>query len=388
MRSRRVGVSTFFRLMAEHGTAHAALDALPGIAADAGVRDYQICPAPVVEQELDWAGKCGATMLCYGAPDYPRQLLGLTDAPPILWAMGDLSLLSRSTVALVGARNASSLGIRMGRKLALDLGAAGHVIVSGLARGIDTAAHQATLDTGTIAVLAGGVDVVYPSENAVLGEEILRKGLRLSEAPMGLAPQARHFPPRNRIISGLSRAVAVVEAAAKSGSLITAEMALEQGREVFAVPGHPFDARATGGNRLIRDGATLLRSAQDMIVVLDEITAREEALRGATTSQAGTASTSVAGPDLRENAEPKPSKRRTTPAPVTIPPAPPERRSLAETSALHRQILDRLSQAPLQEDMLLRDIHVDAQHVATELTVMELEGLIARGPGGTLSRCN
>ena len=216
LRSRRVGVTTFFRLMGEHGSAQAALEALPEVAKTAGVDDYSVCPLPVVEKEIDWAVKCGAEMLCFGAPDYPALLAEIPDPPPILWAIGNLGLLARPTVGVVGARNASSLGTRMARKLAGDLGAAGRVVVSGLARGVDTAAHTAALKTGTIAVMAGGVDVIYPSENAVLGEEIGRDGLRLSEAPMSLTPQARHFPRRNRIISGLSRAVVVVEAAART----------------------------------------------------------------------------------------------------------------------------------------------------------------------------
>jgi DNA processing protein len=182
--------------------------------------------------------------------------------------MGDPALLARPMIALVGARNASSLGTRMARRLAEELGEAGYVVVSGLARGIDTAAHHASLATGTVAVMAGGVDIVYPVENAVLAQEIAETGLRLSEQPMHLEPQARHFPRRNRIISGLAKAVVVVEAAAKSGSLITARTALDQGRDVLAVPGHPFDARAGGCNMLIRDGAVLVRSAADVIEAL------------------------------------------------------------------------------------------------------------------------
>lgn len=369
LRSRRVGVTTFFRLMGEHGSAQAALEALPEVAKTAGVDDYSVCPLPVVDKEIDWAVKCGAEMLCVGAPDYPALLAEIPDPPPILWAIGNLDLLARPTVGVVGARNASSLGTRMARKLAGDLGAAGQVVVSGLARGVDTAAHTAALKTGTIAVMAGGVDVIYPSENAVLGEEIGREGLRLSEAPMSLTPQARHFPRRNRIISGLSRAVVVVEAAAKSGSLITAEMALEQGREVFAVPGHPFDARATGCNRLIRDGATLLRGAQD---VLDVIGGGVE----------------HAAPEPRavvDDPAPAPAPIAQV-APVDIPSAPAETRTLAETAALHQLILDRLGPSPVSEDQLVRDLAMPAGDVASELTDLELEGHVSRAPGGLISR--
>ncbi|MGR3364448.1 MAG: DNA-processing protein DprA [Maritimibacter harenae] len=359
LRSRRVGVSTFFRLLGEHDTAPAALEALPGVAKAAGVDDYEVCPLAVVEQEMAWAETCGARMLCFGEEAYPPLLSQIPDPPPILWAMGNVALLHAPAVAIVGARNASSLGTRMARRLATDLGQAGQVVVSGLARGIDTAAHTAALPTGTIAVMAGGVDVVYPSENTVLGEEIVRGGLRLSEAPMGLAPQARHFPRRNRIISGLARAIVVVEAAGKSGSLITAEQALEQGREVFAVPGHPFDARAAGCNRLVRDGATLVRGAQD---VLDGLApAPEEVAPGGEATD---------HPAL----------------PMDIPAPTPETRTLSDSVALHRQILDRLGPSPVSEDQLVRDLDLPTGAVASELTTLELDGRIERAPGGMIAR--
>jgi DNA processing protein len=364
LRSRRVGVATFYRLMAEHGTAGAALAALPAIARAAGLDDYQTCPEPVARAELKAGRLAGARLVCAGDPDYPAALRDLDDAPPLLWALGDLALLERPAIALVGARNASSLGTRMARRLAEDLGRAGQVVVSGLARGIDTAAHMASLRSGTIAVMAGGVDVVYPAENAVLAQEIAENGLRLSEQPMGLQPMARHFPRRNRLISGLSRAVVVIEAAAKSGSLITARDALDQGREVMAVPGHPFDGRASGCNMLLRDGAILVRSAED---VLASLAAQPDPLaRAATTS---------AKPALEPAPAPAPAPR--TPAPE---------RSLQETHALHRMILDRLGPSPLAEDQLIRDLKRPAGEIAPELTALELDGQIARQPGGFLSR--
>ena len=259
-------------------------------------------------------------------------------------------------VALVGARNASSLGLRMARRLAEALGAAGQVVVSGLARGVDAEAHQATLSTGTVAVQAGGVDVIYPAENAELAAAILAQGCRVSEQPMGMEPQTRHFPQRNRIVAGLSRAVVVVEAAAKSGSLITADMALEQGREVFAVPGHPFDARAAGCNRLIRDGATLLRSAQDIFDVLG-IAAKAPVLAHA----------SPLLPDALHG------------------PVPP-RRPLGDMASLHRQILDRLGPSPMAEDQLIRDLALPPSALTCELVTLELEGKIERQSGGLISR--
>ncbi|MBD3765954.1 MAG: DNA-protecting protein DprA, partial [Rhodobacterales bacterium] len=268
IRSRRVGAVTFHRLMAEHGSAQAALAALPAVAAAAGVDGYEPCPPGVARAELAAGQRAGARLLFWGAPDYPAALMDLPDAPPVLWCRGRAELLARPMVALVGARNASSLGIRMARRLGEGLGEAGYVVVSGLARGIDAEAHAAALHHGTLGVQAGGVDVVYPEENLQLVTEIGSRGALVSEHPPGMEPQARHFPMRNRIVSGLARAVVVVEAAARSGSLITARTALDQGREVMAVPGHPMDGRAEGCLQLIRDGAVLIRHARDVIEAL------------------------------------------------------------------------------------------------------------------------
>ena len=349
LRSRRVGVSTFFRLMSEHGSADAALAVLPEIARAAGVQDYSICPEGVVIAEMRAARTAGATMICYGDAAYPADLADIPDPPPILWAIGNTDLLRRPMVAMVGARNASSLGTRMARKLAADLSDAGYVVVSGLARGIDTAAHLAALDGGTIAVQAGGIDVVYPKENAALTDDIGRKGLRLSEIAIGVQPQARHFPRRNRIISGLAKAVVIIEAAARSGSLITAKNALDQGREVLAVPGHPFDGRAFGCNALLRDGATLVRSAADVIEVL-----------GQEPTQA------ISKPEI---------------------PATPKR-SLRDTSDLHTDILARLGPSPVAEDQLIRDLDLPSQKISPALLNLELDGKIVRASGGMLSLAN
>nr|WP_245398729.1 DNA-processing protein DprA [Oceaniglobus trochenteri] len=359
MRSRRVGVATFFRMMHEHGSAEAALDALPGVAAAAGVSDYKVCPMGVVQAELKAGRLAGASLIAFGSPEYPKALYDLTDPPPLLWAIGDLSLLERPGIAMVGARNASSLGTRMARRMADELGQAGNVIVSGLARGIDTAAHLAALPHGTVAVMAGGVDVIYPAENAVLAQEIGERGLRLSEQPMGLQPQARHFPRRNRIVSGTVRGVVVVEAAARSGSLITARDALDQGREVMAVPGHPFDARASGCNMLIRDGATLVRGADDVLAALGS---------------------EPVPPDVRDATPAKPRLATTTPKPKK--PA----STLREANALHQLILDRLGPSPLAEDQLIRDLALSPGEVAPQLVSLELDGRIARQPGGLLTK--
>ncbi|WP_323803122.1 DNA-processing protein DprA [Sulfitobacter litoralis] len=349
LRSRRVGVVTYYRMLREYGTARAALEALPEVARAAGVKDYRICPENIVQAELRAAKDAGARLITHDSPAYPPHLAELDDAPPFLWAIGDTDLLHRPLVSIVGARNASSLGTRMTRALARGLGEAGFTVVSGLARGIDAAAHQAALETGTIAVQAGGVDVIYPVENTDLAHDIATQGLRLSEQPMGLQPMARHFPSRNRIIAGLARATVVVEAAAKSGSLITARDALDQGRDVLAVPGHPFDARAAGCNMLIRDGATLVRNAADVIALL--------------------------GPARQEQ-------------PVALPLHSPPPSSDRDTASLHIEILSRLGPSPVAEDQLLRDLAV-APAIATPVMVeLELNGRILRHAGGLVSRAD
>ncbi|WP_323771186.1 DNA-processing protein DprA [Antarctobacter sp.] len=364
LRSRRVGPTTFWRMLAEHGSAEAALDALPGVARAAGVDKYESCPLGVVEAELSAGRRIGAWMVCRGEPDYPEDLADISDAPPILWGVGDRAVLRRAKVALVGARSASSLGTRMGRRLAEGLGASGYVVVSGLARGIDTVAHLGALPTGTIAVMAGGVDVLYPSENTKLAEEIAANGgARVSEQPIGMQPVARHFPTRNRIVSGLSRGVVVVEAAAKSGSLITARTALDQGREVLAVPGHPMDARASGCNILIRDGARLIRNVEDILEALPPAEA-------------------PASPDCQTQLD-LPAPQAAPPA--AMPDAPSGKGKLREAAALHRQILDRLGPSPLAEDQLIRDLGASAGKVSPALTDLELDGQIRRQPGGLLS---
>ena len=359
-RSRRVGPATFHRLMAEHGSAGAALAVLPAIAAAAGVEGYEVCPIGVVRAEAARAAKLGAKLLLWGQGEYPAALMDLVDAPPVLWALGDLGLLERPAVALVGARNASSLGLRMAKAMAAGLGAAGQVVVSGLARGIDAAAHEAALGTGTIAVQAGGLDVIYPEENAALSEAIGARGLRLTEQPFGLQPQARHFPQRNRIVSGLARAVVVVEAAAKSGSLITARDGADQGRDVFAVPGHPFDARASGCNALIRDGAVLVRSAADVIEAMGLPPAKPAAHRAAQPATVGMAEPRAAQPQLQA--------------------------ALRDISQLHSQILNRLGPSPVAEDQLLRDIAAPSGQLGPALVALELDGLILRHAGGLISR--
>jgi DNA processing protein len=267
-----VGPRTFRALVNHYGGARAALAALPELAGRGGAKG----PARVVsredaQRELKAAQALGAVFVGLGEPDYPARLRMIDDAPPLLAVRGNPAALKLPAVALVGARNASAAGLRFAERLARDLGAARLAVVSGLARGIDAAAHRASLATGTVAVLAGGHDHIYPREHVDLAEAILAQGALVSEMPFGHEPRARDFPRRNRLISGLSAGVVVVEAAKRSGSLITARFALEQGREVFAVPGSPLDPRAEGANDLIKQGATLVTEAADVLAVLRPI---------------------------------------------------------------------------------------------------------------------
>jgi DNA processing protein len=264
VRSPGIGPVTYRQLIARFGTAASALDAVPDLARRGGGAAPKLFTRDQAEREIDRVDKLGARYLVLGQGLYPRLLAELEDAPPLLMAKGDLKLLERQSVAIVGARNASAAACRFARGLAHDLGGEGLAVVSGLARGIDSAAHDGALETGTIAVIAGGIDVFYPPENEERQRTIAERGIVIAEMPPGTEPRARHFPYRNRIIAGISIGTVVVEAAPKSGSLITARLAAEAGREVMAVPGSPLDPRAQGCNQLIRDGATLVQTAADV----------------------------------------------------------------------------------------------------------------------------
>jgi DNA processing protein len=348
VRSRRVGPATFIRLLDEHRSAEAALAALPTMAAAAGVRDYAVAARHEVEAEWEAAAAAGARPLLLGGPGYPPLLATAAAPPPLLWALGDPALAARPVVALVGARNASALGIRMAGRLARDLGAMGYVVASGLARGIDASAHRAALETGTIAVLAGGVDMPYPPENKALATEIACRGLRLSEMPMGHEARAQDFPRRNRIVAGIAQGVVVVEGALRSGSLITARDALDHGREVMAVPGSPLDGRAGGCNALIRDGATLVRSAEDVAEALAQGTG-----------------------------EPAPRPR-----PVDVPEISPV--SVA-AGGLTGRLVALLGPVPVPEDSLIREIGGSAPEIGAALLDLELAGRVVRHPGSLIS---
>ncbi|MFQ5567769.1 MAG: DNA-processing protein DprA, partial [Paracoccaceae bacterium] len=267
-RSVNVGPRTYAYLLRRFADASRALDALPSLAAAGGKGDYVPCPLADGEAEIAAGQAAGSTMILLGEAAYPPLLAGINHPPPVLWVAGRADVLHRPAVAIVGARNASALGLRTARNLARSLGEAGQVIVSGLARGIDAAAHDAAIETGTIAVMAGGVDRIYPPEHEPLAARIAETGALVSECPMGMEPTNRHFPRRNGLISGMARGVVLIEAAIRSGSLITARYALEQGREAMACPGAPEDPRAGGCNQLIRDGAALIRNAEDVLEAL------------------------------------------------------------------------------------------------------------------------
>ena len=353
IRSENVGPVTFRRLIEHCGSAERVIEALPELARRGG-RRAPIRPASeaAIDGEFAALERLGARLIVWGDPDYPPRLAAIDDAPPAFAVLGHKAMLDRPSVAIVGARNASLNGRRFARELAAALGAAGLTIVSGLARGIDTAAHDGAVATGTIAVLAGGVDVVYPEENRALYGQVAETGAVVSEMPPGTQPLARHFPQRNRIIAGLALGTIVVEAALKSGSLITARQALDQGREVFAVPGSPLDPRARGANDLLRQGAILVEGPDDVLGALGPV----RLPRRLDTAPNGTGGREIA-PVRQEDL---------TPA--------------------RRKVLESLSPSPLPVDEIVRRCQVSPATVSLVLLELELAGRLARHPGNQVSR--
>jgi DNA processing protein len=275
IRSENVGPVTFRQLINTFGGAQAALDALPDLARRAGrIKGIKLCSVELAEAELEAAARVGARPVFTIEPGYPNALAEVEQPPPLLYIKGNIAHLARPMIGIVGSRDCSAAGIKLTTMLASELSAAGYVVASGLARGIDGAAHRASLDRGTVAVVAGGIEQIYPPEHAGLYAEIAAQGCIVTELPPGYVARAKDFPRRNRIIAGVSLGVVIVEAARRSGSLVTARYANEQGREVFAVPGHPLDPRAEGTNQLIKSGATLVTSAEDVINALGPITGR------------------------------------------------------------------------------------------------------------------
>jgi DNA processing protein len=348
-RTENIGPVTFRNLIARFGTASEALAEVPRMASRGGAKNFVLPDEDSIAREIEALAKLGGRMIASCEADYPHGLKALEAPPPILSVLGHPHLLQKEMIAIVGARNASALARKFADTLSRDLGFAGIVVVSGLARGIDAAAHEAALAVGTVAVVAGGVDIVYPPENEKIYAAIKNQGVILSEMRLGEAPQARHFPRRNRIISGLARGVVVVEAAEKSGSLITAQYAIDQGREVFAVPGSPLDPRARGANRLIREGAVLTESAEDILSVLAPM------LGGGF-------------------AEPE------APSPV-LPAAALE----AEADRIRTRVEEALGPAPVGIDELIRQIGAPPAAILTVLLELELAGRCARHPGNRVS---
>lgn len=347
IRSANIGPVTYVQLIRRFGSAEAAIEALPHLASRGGGRAPRLAEAAMVEREVVRVAELRARHVLLGDTDYPPLLAELETAPPALVVRGDLALATRTVVAMVGARNASAAARRFARELAHDLGQRGVVVASGLARGIDTAAHQGSLATGTIGVIASGIDIVFPPENVELQEEVAQRGLLISEQVPGREPLARHFPSRNRIIAGLAVGTVVVEAAPRSGSLITARLANEAGREVMAVPGSPLDPRAQGCNMLIRDGATLIQNADDVLDSLGPMDARMA---------------HMPGPLFRE-----------------------EGADYDAGDAERGAISDLLGPVPVPVDNLIRETGFPTAIVQTVLLELELAGRLERHAGGKVS---
>jgi DNA processing protein len=353
IRSDQVGSRTFRELLARCGSAGSALRALPEMARRGGAaRAPRVFSREAAVREIRAARSIGVSLVASCEAAYPPRLRAIEDAPPLIAVRGDAAVLARPCVAIVGARNASAAGIKVAERLARGLGEAGFVVVSGLARGIDAAAHRASLASGTVAVLAGGHDCIYPPEHDDLNDAILRKGAAISEMPLGWEPRARDFPRRNRLISGLSLGVVVVEAARRSGSLITVRFALEQGREVFAVPGSPLDPRAEGTNDLIRQGATIVTAPADVIAVLEPII----------------------GSRVRSTI-----RSEDTVSEVVTEPEP------TGDDDSHARVLTLLGPTPVAPDDLARLAGLSVSHLHALLLELELAGRVNRHRGGLVS---
>jgi DNA processing protein len=350
IRSENVGPRTFRALLQQFGSAQEALLALPTLARRGGGSGTRICPRAEAEREITQAKSAGISLIGLGEPSYPFRLGMIDDPPPLIAVRGHLPVLEQPMIAVVGARNASAAGIKLAGRLAGELGDAGLAVVSGLARGIDAAAHRSTLASGTVAVLAGGHNRIYPPENIELAAAILKQGVQLSEMPLDHEPRAHDFPRRNRLISGLALGVLVIEAARRSGSLITTRLALEQGREVFVVPGSPLDPRAEGGNTLLKQGATLVTEAEDVLQVLRPI---------------------LGAPLDRDMAE----EATAAPSPPAVEPGTDER----------SRVVELLGPTPVSVDDLVRLAGHTAASVRIVLLELELAGRLQRHGGGLVS---
>lgn len=347
-RTETIGAITFHNLLKKYKTAAHALERIANFSS---AKPLKICTKAQAEDEIAALHKLGGTMIAACESTYPLSLAAIEDAPPVISVLGNVALLSQESIGIVGSRNCSLNGRRFSQKMAQDLGGAGYIIASGLARGIDTAAHEGGLKHGTVAAVAGGVDVVYPRENQQLYDVISAEGAIVSECPLGMQPLAQHFPKRNRIITGLSLGVVVIEANLKSGSLISARTAAEQGRDVFAVPGFPADPRSEGTNALIRDGATLVRSAEDVLEQINSFISKP--LPGFKPVNDG----------LFEDAE-----------------------SYTETAANAQDLIMRqLSSSPVEVDEIVRACQLKSSVVQGTLLELEILGQVQRLPGNRVS---
>ncbi len=357
-RSENVGPVLFYQLVNRYGSAAAALEALPGLARRGGRRGLRIYPRAQARAALEAAARLGARFVARGEKGYPPLLRHIEGPPPLLCIRGRDELANMPLVAMVGARNASAAGLKLARQLARDVGRAGYGVVSGLARGIDSAAHEGALETGTIAVLAGGIDRIYPRENAPLMERIAETGLLITEMTPGTAPRAEFFPRRNRLVAGMSLGVVVVEAALRSGSLITARLAAEMGREVMAVPGSPLDPRAAGTLRLLKAGATLVTDTTDILETLAPLAARPL-------------------PEARPFSDsPVPDGGLPTPDPDAAPP-----------EDLHARLLSLLGPGETDLDDLIRESGHPPGLVLAAIMELELAGLVTQPVPGRIARC-
>lgn len=393
IRSENVGPRTFHALINRYGSARAALAALPALAQS---RQIRIAREEEITREMEAAARCGARFIAICEADYPALLRRIDSAPPIIALRGDPQIFLKPAVAIVGARNASGAGLAFAERLARGLAQAGFAVVSGLARGIDIRAHLATIETGTIAVLAGGHDKIYPAEHAQALERMLACGAALSEMPFGWEARGRDFPRRNRLVSGLAQGIVVVEAARKSGSLITARFAAEQGREVFAVPGSPLDPRAEGANDLLRDGATICTSAQD---VIDALARQIEPQRNLFAEaeprdfQDDSLWDELDLPDVSaapklpigiDGAEQEPGGERLDITPAIASTSRSSARASGEDA--RRRIIALLGPAPVSIDELARASDVPAGDLRAILLELELSGEVERQAGDLVSR--
>ncbi len=373
IRSEGVGPRTFFSLLERCGDAGRALDFLGDFVWRSARKASDIASIEDVEREIEMASKAGTRFLMFDEDGYPETLAAIDDPPPILALRGSVQALQRPMVAIVGSRNASAAGLGFTTRLAKELGEAGFTVVSGFARGIDTGAHRASLKSGTVAVLAGDHARIYPSENVPLAEEIIAGGgAMVTEMPLDWQPRGQDFPRRNRIVSGLAYGVVVVEGALRSGSLITARLALEQGREVFAVPGSPLDPRAEGPNALIRDGATLCAATVDVVSVLEPLLGRAE-FSPRKTVASGT------GDLFSAMEQPKPATRSHA-MPETA-----GRIEEPETGGDRQRILSLLGPVPVAVDALVRLSSMPLRSVQSQLLELEMEGKLVRHPGNAVS---